>query len=101
MGKGPLSGVRVLEFAGIGPGPLCATLLSDMGADVLRIDRKGAPWNGKEEVLSRGRRSAAINLKAKEGIEACLRLVERADMLQEGFRPGVIEPHGLGPAKRL
>jgi alpha-methylacyl-CoA racemase len=97
MGKGPLSGVRVLEFAGIGPGPLCGTLLSDMGADVLRIDRKGAQWNGKEEVFSRGRRSAAINLKAKEGIEACLRLVERADMLQEGFRPGVMERLGLGP----
>ena len=97
MGKGPLSGVRVLEFAGIGPGPLCATLLSDMGADVLRVDRKGAHWNGKEEVLSRGRRSAAINLKAKEGIEACLKLVEKADMLQEGFRPGVMERLGLGP----
>ena len=97
MGKGPLSEVRVLEFAGIGPGPLCGTLLSDMGADVLRIDRKGAQWNGKEEVFSRGRRSAAINLKAKEGIEACLGLIERADMLQEGFRPGVMERLGLGP----
>jgi len=97
MGKGPLSGVRVLEFAGIGPGPLCATLLSDMGADVLRIDRKGARWNGKEEVLSRGRRSAALNLKSKEAVEACLRLVDRADMLQEGFRPGVMERLGLGP----
>ncbi len=101
MAKGPLSAVRVLEFAGIGPGPLCATLLSDMGADVLRIDRKGARWNGKEEVLSRGRRSAAVNLKSKQGIEACLRLVESADMLQEGFRPGVMERLGLGPDECL
>jgi alpha-methylacyl-CoA racemase len=101
MGKGPLSGVRVLEFAGIGPGPLCATLLSDMGADVLRIDRKGARWNGKEEVLSRGRRSAAVDLKSKAGVEACLELVARADMLQEGFRPGVMERLGLGPDECL
>ncbi len=97
MGKGPLSGVRVLEFAGIGPGPLCATLLSDMGADVLRIDRKGAKGGGPRDVAGRGRRSAAIDLKKPEGIEACLRLVEKADMLQEGFRPGVMERLGLGP----
>jgi alpha-methylacyl-CoA racemase len=97
MGKGPLSGVRVLEFAGIGPGPLCATLLSDMGAEVLRIDRKGAQGGGPADVLGRGRRSAAVNLKSKEGVDACLRLVERADMLQEGFRPGVMERLGLGP----
>src|ERR1043166_1296164 len=97
MGKGPLSGVRVLEFAGIGPGPLCATLLSDMGAEVLRIDRKGAQGGGPADVLGRGRRSAAVNLKSKEGVDACLRLVERAEMLQEGFRPGVMERLGLGP----
>jgi alpha-methylacyl-CoA racemase len=86
-----------LEFAGIGPGPLCATLLSDMGAEVLRIDRKGAQGGGPADVLGRGRRSAAVNLKSKEGVDACLRLVERADMLQEGFRPGVMERLGLGP----
>ena len=97
MGKGPLSGVRVLEFAGIGPGPLCATLFSDMGAEVLRIDRKGAPGGGPADVLGRGRRSAAINLKSQRGVETCLRLIERADMLQEGFRPGVMERLGLGP----
>jgi alpha-methylacyl-CoA racemase len=86
-----------LEFAGIGPGPLCATLLSDMGAEVLRIDRKGAQGGGPADVLGRGRRSAAVNLKSKEGVDTCLRLVERADMLQEGFRPGVMERLGLGP----
>ena len=97
MGKGPLRGVRVLEFAGIGPGPLCATLLSDMGADVVRIDRKGASGGSPRDTLGRGRRSAAIDLKKRESIEACLRLVEKADMLQEGFRPGVMERLGLGP----
>jgi len=87
----------VLEFAGIGPGPLCATLLSDMGAEVLRIDRKGAQGGGPADVLGRGRRSAAVNLKSPQGIAACLRMVERADMLKEGFRPGVMERLGLGP----
>jgi alpha-methylacyl-CoA racemase len=93
--------VRVLEFAGIGPGPLCATLLSDMGAEVLRIDRKGAQGGGPADVLGRGRRSAAINLKSPQGVAACLRMVERADMLQEGFRPGVMERLGLGPDECL
>jgi alpha-methylacyl-CoA racemase len=98
MGKGPLRGVRVLEFAGIGPAPFCAMLLSDMGAEVLRIDRKGrSGGGGPMEATSRGRRSAAIDLKNPEGIRACLRLVEKADILLEGFRPGVMERLGLGP----
>jgi alpha-methylacyl-CoA racemase len=97
MGKGPLSGVRVLEFAGIGPGPMCATLLSDMGAEVLRIDRKGAQGGTPRDVLGRGRRSLAIDLKKPQAVETCLRLVEKAAMLQEGFRPGVMERLGLGP----
>jgi alpha-methylacyl-CoA racemase len=101
MGKGPLQGVRVLEFAGIGPGPLCATLLSDMGAEVLRIDRKGAQGGSPRDTLARGRRSAAIDLKKPQAVEACLRLVEKAAMLQEGFRPGVMERLGLGPEECL
>ncbi|MEQ8745368.1 CaiB/BaiF CoA-transferase family protein [Pyruvatibacter sp.] len=97
MGKGPLSGVRVLEFAGIGPGPFCAMLLSDMGADVVRIDRKGAHGGSKFDVTSRGRKSIALDLKNPDAIETVLKLVEQADILQEGFRPGVMERLGLGP----
>ncbi|MEQ9144843.1 MAG: CaiB/BaiF CoA-transferase family protein [Parvibaculaceae bacterium] len=97
MGKGPLSGVKVVEFAGIGPGPFCGMLLSDMGADVVRIDRKGGGGGSKYEVGARGRRSVALDLKKPEAVEACLKLIEEADMLQEGFRPGVMERLGLGP----
>lgn len=98
MGKGPLSGVKVIEFAGIGPGPFCAMLLSDMGADIIRIDRKGAGSGfGVKDVTSRGRRSIAFDLKKPESVEAVLRLIESADILQEGFRPGVMERLGLGP----
>ena len=99
---GPLSGVKVVEFAGIGPPPMCAMLLADMGADVLRIDRTqasglGIPMAPRFSVLNRGRRSVAIDLKRREGIEAVLRLIEQADALIEGFRPGVMERLGLGP----
>lgn len=97
MGKGPLSGVKVLEFAGIGPGPFCAMLLSDMGAEVIRIDRKGARGGSKFDITSRGRKSIALDLKKPEAVETVLKLVEKADMLQEGFRPGVMERLGLGP----
>ncbi|HBM86979.1 MAG: CaiB/BaiF CoA-transferase family protein [Parvibaculaceae bacterium] len=97
MGKGPLSGVKIVEFAGIGPGPFCGMLLSDMGADVVRIDRKGGGGGSKFEVGARGRRSVAMDLKNPEAVEACLKLIEEADMLQEGFRPGVMERLGLGP----
>ena len=97
---GPLKGVKIVEFAGIGPGPFCAMMLSDMGAEIIRIDRKTASprYAGfKFDVLNRGRRSAAIDLKNPEGRNAALRLVDQADAILEGFRPGVMEKLGLGP----
>jgi alpha-methylacyl-CoA racemase len=103
---GVLSGYRVIELAGIGPGPMCAMLLSDMGADVVRIDRTadaglGISAGTKFNLLNRGRRSVALDLKRPEAIEAVLRMVERADALIEGFRPGVTERLGLGPDQCL
>ena len=100
--SGPLTGVKILEIAGIGPGPFCAMLLADMGADVLRIDRAdhvrgGDPAVPPADVLNRGRRSVGINLKSPDGVEALLSLVETADALIEGFRPGVAERLGFGP----
>ena len=97
MGKGPLSGLKIIEFAGIGPGPFCGMLLSDLGADVVRVDRKGPGRASPADVTSRGRRSIALDLKKPEAIEACLKLMESADGLIEGFRPGVMERLGLGP----
>ncbi|MFZ4121853.1 MAG: CaiB/BaiF CoA transferase family protein [Caulobacterales bacterium] len=97
MGQGPLSGVKVVEFQGIGPGPFCAMLLSDMGADVVRIDRKGAGGAGRHDVTSRGRRSVGLDLKSAEDREIALKLLDRADAMIEGFRPGVMERLGLGP----
>jgi alpha-methylacyl-CoA racemase len=101
MGQGPLSGVKVVEFAGIGPGPFCGMLLSDLGADVVRVDRKGGGRGSKFDVTGRGRRSVALDLKTPEAVEACLKLVEAADILFEGFRPGVMERLGLGPEVAL
>lgn len=97
MGQGPLSGLKIVEFAGIGPGPFCGMLLSDLGADVVRIDRKGAASRGKTDITARGRRSVAMDLKSPAAIEACLRLMTSADAVFEGFRPGVMERLGLGP----
>ncbi len=97
MGQGPLSTLKVLEFAGIGPGPFCGMLLSDLGADVVRIDRKGAGRGGKADVTARGRRSIAMDLKSPAAVEACLKLMEMSDAVFEGFRPGVMERLGLGP----
>ena len=99
---GPLDGVRVVEFTGIGPGPFAAMLLADLGAEVLRVDRadvaRGGGWSDPTaDYLARGRRSAALDLKAPRGVETALRLVEQADVLTEGFRPGVMERLGLGP----
>ena len=98
---GPLQGIKVLELAGIGPGPFAAMLLADLGADVLRIDRADKvgpiPSSPNLDVLNRGRRSVGVNLKSPEGVEAVLELVESADALIEGFRPGVTERLGLGP----
>src|SRR6476646_6505702 len=97
---GPLEGCRIVELAGIGPGPFAAMMLSDMGAEVLRVDRAAAV-DGAEpplwDVTGRGRRSVAVDLKHPAGPEVVLRLVERADALIEGFRPGVTERLGVGP----
>src|SRR5215475_6365631 len=95
MRQGPLTDLKIIEFAGIGPGPFCGMLLSDLGADVIRIDRKGA--KGAREIYERGRRSVALDLKKPEAVETCLKLIEKADALFEGFRPGVMERLGLGP----
>ncbi|TAN52844.1 MAG: CoA transferase [Betaproteobacteria bacterium] len=99
---GPLAGIRVLEFEAIGPGPFCGMMLADMGADVLLVDRPDDPGLGLgrerwSDVMLRGRRSVTLDLKAKKGVEAALRLASRADALIEGFRPGVMERLGLGP----
>ncbi|MBO9559752.1 MAG: CoA transferase [Caulobacter sp.] len=97
MAQGPLSGLKVLEFAGIGPGPFCGMLLSDLGADVVRIDRKGSGRSSPADVTARGRRSVALDLKSPAAVETCLKLMESADGVIEGFRPGVMERLGLGP----
>jgi alpha-methylacyl-CoA racemase len=100
--SGALSGVKVLELAGIGPGPFCAMMLADMGADVLRLDRLeqtdlGLPLAPRFDILARGRRSIALDLKRPAAIEIVLALAEKADVLIEGFRPGVTERLGIGP----
>ena len=97
---GPLEGIRIIEIAGIGPGPFCAMMLSDMGAEVLRIDRAERVSGAKgptADLLARGRRSVGVNLKSSAGVAVILDLIERADGLIEGFRPGVMERLGLGP----
>lgn len=96
---GPLAGMRIVEIAGIGPGPFCAMMLADMGAEVLRVERvaRVAPGDASGDLLARGRRCIAVDLKRPEGVATVLRLVERADGLLEGFRPGVMERLGLGP----
>jgi alpha-methylacyl-CoA racemase len=98
---GPLDGVKVVEVAGIGPGPFAAMMLADMGADVVRVDRAASVERGFDpgwvEVLNRGRRSIGVDLKHPDGVEVVLRMVEQADALVEGFRPGVAERLGIGP----
>jgi alpha-methylacyl-CoA racemase len=94
---GPLAGYRILEFAGIGPGPFCGMVLADLGAEVVRIDRTEGPAGTRQDFVGRGRRSLALDLKRHEAIAAALHLIERADALIEGFRPGVMERLGLGP----
>ena len=98
-GNGPLKGFKIIELAGIGPGPFCGMMLADMGAEVIRVERVGAAQatHAPKDVLTRNRRSIAVDLKSREGVEAVLRLVEKADGLIEGFRPGVTERLGLGP----
>ncbi|MGI9598439.1 MAG: CaiB/BaiF CoA transferase family protein [Acidimicrobiales bacterium] len=105
--SGPLTGIKIIELAGIGPGPMCAMLLADLGADVIRIDRPvqvdlGVPRRGREfDVLNRGRRSVAVDLKSPAGVETVLKMVDEADAIIEGFRPGVTERLGLGPDECL
>jgi alpha-methylacyl-CoA racemase len=102
---GPLSGTTVVEMSGIGPGPFAAMMLADMGASVIRVDRlssgvlsaNGVLSAGTDDVVSRGRRSIAVDLKSAEGVELVLKLVDSADALIEGYRPGVMERLGLGP----
>ena len=100
---GPLLGIE-LGFAGLGPAPFCTVMLADMGAEVVRIDRKAADPGGppglfdpKLDILNRARRPVALDLKRLEAVEAALKLIESADILIEGFRPGVLERLGLGP----
>ena len=104
---GPLQGLKVIEFGGIGPGPFCAMMLSDMGADVIRLDRKadkgkdrGSPGflvSGRHSVLHRGRRSVAVDLKDPAHRDKVLAMIDGADAVIEGYRPGVLERLGLGP----
>jgi alpha-methylacyl-CoA racemase len=97
---GPLSGVRVIELAGIGPGPFAAMLLADLGAEVIRVDRaagRGSFPDPAKDMTNRSKRSVAVDLKSEHGKEVVLRMVEQADVLLEGFRPGVTERLGLGP----
>ena len=99
---GPLTGVRIVEFAGIGPAPFAGMMLADAGADIIRIDRHDrATYPPREQahvdLMNRGRRSVAVDLKNPEGVDLALRLIDRADGLTEGFRPGVAERLGVGP----
>ena len=95
---GPLSRIKVVEMAAIGPGPFCSMMLSDMGAEVIRIDRLNQKGSGhRSNVLYRGRKSIAVDLKNPKGVETTLELIDQADVLVEGFRPGVMERLGLGP----
>jgi len=97
---GPLQGLKVIEMAGLGPGPFCAMLLADMGAEVLRIERPGTPKD-PHDILARGRTHLALDLRAAGAADQVLSLFERADVLIEGFRPGVMERLGLGPVPSL
>ncbi len=99
---GPLSGINVLEVASIGPGPFCAMMLADMGAEVVRLDRASEVdpargGRGRGDLLRRGRKSLAVDLTKPEAIELVLEMCEQADVIMEGFRPGVMERLGLGP----
>ncbi|MFP6713937.1 MAG: CaiB/BaiF CoA-transferase family protein [Alphaproteobacteria bacterium] len=99
---GPLAGLKIVELAGIGPAPLCCSLMSDLGADVLRIDRNldaklGVPRDRRTDLVRRGRKSVSIDLKNIKGVQTAMRLIEGADVLVDPFRPGVTEKLGLGP----
>jgi alpha-methylacyl-CoA racemase len=103
---GPLAGFKIIEMAGIGPAPMCAMLLADLGATVLRVDRQqpsglGLPNHTRFQILHRSRHAIAVDLKKREGVDLVLRLADSADALIEGFRPGVMERLGLGPDQCL
>src|SRR5690348_6495399 len=100
MKCGPLAGLRVLELAGIGPGPLACMILADLGADVIRVERRGAESEPSDQTV-RGRRIVSANLKDPAELDSVLDLVTHADVLIEGFRPGVTERLGLGPEQCL
>jgi alpha-methylacyl-CoA racemase len=106
MASGPLAGIRIIEIAGIGPGPFAGYLLADLGADIVKVDRSnnaglGDPATPPSDILQRGRRSIAVDLKSPEGVEVVLRLAEKADGMYEPFRPGVAERLGIGPDAAL
>ena len=94
---GPLAGVKVVEFAAIGPVPLAGMLLADLGADVVRVERAGVERLDPDDIAARGRRFVSLDLKDPAGVDAALRLLAATDVLMEGFRPGVMERLGLGP----
>ena len=105
MPSGPLTGVRVVEIAGIGPAPLGCMVLADLGADVVRVDRPSGPGLSmvpyRQDTLTRSRRSVAVNLKSDDGVDVVRRLADRADVFVEAFRPGVAERLGIGPDELL
>src|SRR5438270_4665471 len=104
QGTGPLRGVKVVEIAGIGPGPHAATILADLGADVVRVERPGGASSAgprESDLLTRGRPSVALDLKNRQALGALLELVAAADVLIESMRPGVAERLGFGPADCL
>lgn len=94
---GPLAGIRVIEFAGIGPGPFACMLLSDLGAEVVRVDRPGARLGDPNDIIGRGRQTVLLDLKKPDDVAKVMELLAEADVLVEGFRPGVMERLGLGP----
>jgi alpha-methylacyl-CoA racemase len=94
--SGPLTGLKVVEMQGLGPAPLAGQFLADLGAEVILVARRSGPAD-PADINNRGKRSVALNLKHPEGVEAALRLIDRADVLIEGFRPGVMERMGVGP----
>jgi alpha-methylacyl-CoA racemase len=96
-GSGPLQGLKILEFAGLGPVPFCAMLLNDLGADIVRIDRPGTPYGGPADITARGRRSIILDLKSETDQQTAKALCTKADALLEGFRPGIMEKLNLGP----
>ena len=97
MASGPLVGIKVIEFSGLGPGPFAGTFLSDLGAEVVEIARDGALPPPAFRGDARGRKRICLNLKDPESVETCLRLIEKADIVFEGNRPGMMERLGLGP----